>query len=137
MELEAIPHRVLEDNRTFLRDATDRRYSVWTDNPAMAKSLIETFGIRQEETFTLQKGEIFAIVLNDHITEDLVQITHNKTANTIFADCADSGIQFKLKAPEKGKKYSHLTAVVFTPPALPSHLGLRGMMVGGLSEKRN
>lgn len=137
VELETIPHRILEDNRTFLREATDRHYNVWTDTPAAANALIKTFGIREEEIFALQKGEILAIFLNDHITEDLLQITHNKTANTIFADYADSGIRFKLKAPEAGKKYTHLTAVVFTPPAPPSHLGLRGMIADGLSEKKN
>ena len=39
VELETIPHRVLEDNRTYLRDATDRQYNVWTDNAATAKAL--------------------------------------------------------------------------------------------------
>lgn len=136
VDLESVPHRIIDDNRTFLRDLTDRRYSVWTGDPAAAKELITTFGIRQEEIFTLPKGEIFAIFLNDRIEEDLVQITHNKTANEIFADYADSGIRFKLKTPETGKKYSHLTAVVFSPPAMPNHLGLRGMIVEGLSEKK-
>ncbi len=66
----------------------------------------------------------------------MIQITRNKTARQTFADYADSGIEFKLKALQNGKKYSHVTAVVFTPGDIPSHIGVRGMIVGGLSEKK-
>jgi hypothetical protein len=135
VELETIPHRVIDDNRTFLRDETDQKLSVWTTDSATARKLASDFGLRQEEILGLNKGEIFAIFLNDRITEDLVQITRNRTAGETFADYADSGMRFKLKAPEDGKKYSHLTAVIFTPPEMPSRLGMR-RMADGLSEKK-
>jgi hypothetical protein len=136
VELETIPHRIVAENRTFPRDAEDRRISIWTTDPAMAQTLIREFGIPRDKNFQLRNDQIFAIFLNDRITEDLVQITYNRTAGEIFADYASSGLEFKLRAPEAGKKHSHLTAVVFTPPILPGHLGLRGMVTGGLSEKR-
>lgn len=134
VELEAIPHRVIDDNRTYQRAATDKEISFWTTDTATAGKLVTRFGLKHEESLALGPGEVFAIFLTDRITEDLVQITRNRTANEIFADYADSGIQFKLRAPEDGKKYSHLTAVVFTLPEAPSRLGQRGM-VEGLSQK--
>lgn len=77
-----------------------------------------------------------AVFLNDNILEDLTAIVYNKNSNKTFADYADSGIEFKLKAPDEGKKYTHLTVVIFAPAVnSPSHLGLRGMISGGLSEK--
>ena len=136
VELQSIPHRIIADIRTFIRDATDRRYSVWSDDPAKANQIIKDFGIRQEELFTLQKGDIFVVFLNDRLEEDLVQITYNKTANGTFADYANSGMMFKLNQPGEGKKYSHLTAVVFTPVVTPNHIGLRDMIPNGLSEKK-
>jgi hypothetical protein len=134
--LEAVPHGIVANDRTFQRDAGDQRVSLWTTDLDTARGLIKEFGLPQEEIFGLSKGQIFAIFLNDQVTEDLVQITYNRTAGEIFADYASSGIEFKLRAPEEGKKYSHLTAVIFTPPVLPSNLGLRSMVSGGLSEKR-
>lgn len=134
IELKPLPHQVVHDERTFLRDATDRRYSVWTDDDTKAAALFAEFKILKD--FQLPKGKILAIFLNDRITEDLVQITFNATANRTFADYAASGIEFKLRAPPEGKKYSHLTAVVFTPEHIPSHLGLRGMVMDGLSDKK-
>ena len=139
VDLQNLPHRVIYDNPAFTRDATDHRYNVWTDDPAKANDLIKAYGIRQEKVFTLPQGAIFAVFLNDRISEDLVQITHNKTANQIFADYADSGAMYKLKPPGDGLKYSHLTAVVFTPATKPGylgHLGLRGMLPNGLSETK-
>lgn len=135
IELQAIHHKTIGDQRTFVRDATDLRYSVWTDDAEKARELLASFGL-QSEGFSLKKGEVLVVFLNDRIEEDLVQITRNKTARQVFADYADSGIRFKLRAPGEGKKYSHITAVVFTPEETPSHLGLRGMMSGGLSEKK-
>ena len=135
IELESIPYKVVAENRTFVRDATDRRYSVWTDAPTQVEKLMKAFALSEEEPIHLQKGKIFAVFLNDRIIENLVQITYNKTTGKIFADYVDSGMRLKLKAPGEGKKYSHLTAIVFTPPMTPSHLGIRGMIADGLSEK--
>jgi hypothetical protein len=136
VELEAVPHKVVADHRTFQRDQGDRRISIWTADPATVHELIREFGIPQDKSVQLGKDQIFAIFLNDQITEDLVQIAFNRTAGGVFADYASSGMEFKLRAPEEGKKYSHLTAVVFTPPIQPANLGLRGMVTSGLSEKR-
>ncbi|MEK7951478.1 hypothetical protein [Luteolibacter soli] len=135
VELKPIEHKVIHDQRTFLRDATDRRLNVWTNDPAKAAPLLKEFEFAVPDP-KLQKGQVLAIFFNDTITEDLTAITHNKTANHTFADYADSGIRFKLKAPPEGKKYSHATAVIFTPADALSNLGLRGMATGGLSEKR-
>ena len=43
---------------------------------------------------------------------------------------------FKLLTLAEGKKYSHVTAVIFAPIGEPNHLGLRGTITGGLSEKQ-
>ena len=102
IELQPIPHKTVCDNRTYVRDATDRRYSVWTDDIQKADDLLRSFGFKKE-AFVLKKGEVLAVFLNDRIEEDLVQITRNKTAQQTFDDYADSGIRFKLKAPENGK----------------------------------
>jgi hypothetical protein len=135
LELQTLEHKVIQDQRTHLRDKTDRRYSVWTDDSTKAAPLLKEFGFAVPDP-QLQKGQVLAIFFNDHITEDLTAITHNKTTKSTFADYADSGIEFKLKAPPEGKKHSHATAVVFTPVGAVSHLGQRGMVTGGLSEKR-
>jgi hypothetical protein len=135
IELQPIVHKTIGDNRTYVRDATDRRYSVWTDDTQKAKDMLRSFGFHKEG-FALKKGEVLAIFLNDRIGEDLIQITRNNTARQTFADYAESGVEFRLKALGNGKKYSHVTAVVFTAGDIPSHIGVRGMIAGGLSEKK-
>ena len=135
VELHTLEHKVIHDERTYTREGTDRRYSVWTADPSKATKLLKEFGIVVPD-FQLRKGQVLAVFMNDNITQNLTQIVHNKTANDTFADYADSGIKFKLKALEAGKKYSHVTAVVFTPVGTPNHLGMRGMIPRGLSEKQ-
>ena len=135
VELQPLEHKVIHDQRTHLRNSNDQRQNIWTDDPAKAAPLLKEFGFAVPDP-QVQKGQVLAIFFNDHITEDLAAITHNKTANATFADYADSGIRFKLKAPPEGKKYSHATAVIFTPADALGNLGLRGMVTGGLSEKR-
>jgi len=135
VELHALEHKVIHDERTYVRDDTDRRYSVWTADPGKAIKLLKDFGVAAPD-FQLREGEVLAVFMNDNITHDLTQVVHNKTANDTFADYAHSGIEFKLKAPEAGKKYSHVTAVVFTPIGTLRHLGMRDMIRGGLSEKQ-
>ena len=135
VELQTLEHKVIHDERTYTRDGTDRRYSVWTTDRSKATKLLKDFGFVVPD-FQLRNGQVLAVFLNDNIKQDLTQIIYNKTANDTFADYAESGIEFKLKAPEAGKKYSHVTAVVFTPVGTPNHLGLRSMIPGGLSEKQ-
>jgi hypothetical protein len=135
VELLPLEHKIIHSERTHLRDKTDRRYSVWTDDPAKGAPLLKEFGFAIPDP-QLQKGQVLAICFNDHITEDLTGIVHNKTANKTFADYADSGMEFKLGPPPEGKKHSHAIAVVFTPVGAVGHLGARGMVTGDLSEKR-
>ena len=135
IELQPIVHKVIADNRTCVRDATDRRYCVWTDDAGKAKDLLRSFDFQKEE-IALKTGEVLAVFFNDRIEEDLVQITYNKTTRQVFADYADSGIRFKLKAPEDGRKYSHATAVIFTAGDIPSQIGMRDMITDGISEKK-
>ena len=135
VELHTLEHKVIHDERTHIRDGTDRRYSIWTADPSKATNMLKDLGIVVPD-FQLKKDQVLAVFMNDNITHDLTQIIHNKTANDTFADYADSGIKFKLKALEAGKKYSHVTAVVFIPVGTPGHLGMRGMIPGGLSEKQ-
>lgn len=135
VELQTLAHKVIHDERTYTRDITDRRYSVWTADQGQATLLLKGLGIVVPD-FRLQNGQVLAVFMNDNITQDLVQIVHNKTANDTFADYADSGIRMKLKAAEGGKKYSHVTAVVFNPIGMPNHLGVRDMVQNKLSEKQ-
>ncbi len=135
VELLPLEHKIIHSERTHLRDSTDVRHSVWTDDPAKAAPLLKEFGFAVPDP-QLQKGQVLAICFNDQLTEDLTGITHNKTANKTFADYADSGIKFKLGPPPRGKKHSHATAVVFTSTGALSHLGMRSTVIGGLSEKR-
>ncbi len=135
VELQTLEHQVVRDERTFSRAETDLRYCVWTADQVGATKLLKEFGF-DVPNFKLKNDQVLAVFMTDNITQDLTQIVHNKTANATFADYADSGIMFKLRAPDAGKKYSHVTAVVFTPVGMPSHLGMRGMIQDGLSEKQ-
>ncbi len=132
-ELVELPYRVVHDEMIFLRDKDDRRYNVWTDDPAKVSGLLRSFAV-DAPAFTLKKGEVLVMFLQDDIAEVLTGMIYNKTARECFGDYADSGIMFKLGPTPEGKKRSRLTVVVFTPPELPSHIGMRGMVRGGLSE---
>lgn len=135
IELKTLPHEVIHDDRTYLRETTDRRYSAWTDSPEKAAALLAEFGIQKD--VQLAEGSILAIFLNDLITEDLVQIVAHPPSNRTFADYAESGIKFKLGPAPEGKRYTHLTAVIFTPEkASPGHLGMRSMVKDRLSDKK-
>lgn len=136
VEIQSIPHRVVADDRTFVRDATDRRYSIWTDSEAKIPDILNELGLTKIGIIELKPGEVFAVFLNDRIEEDLVQIACNASTKRHFADYADSGIKFRLRRLSEDKKFSHLTAVFFTPSEMPSHLGLRGMIANGLSDKK-
>jgi hypothetical protein len=133
--LTPLKYRVIFDETKITRPESDRRCCVWTDDSSQATPLLGTLGVRSAEAVTFQKGEVFAVFLNDTITDDLTAIIHNETADETFADYADAGIRFKLMAPPAGMKYTHLTAVIFTPAGALSRLGIRGMIPDMLSEK--
>ena len=136
VEIQSIPHRVVADDRTFVREATDRRYSIWTDSEAKIPDILDELGLTKTGIIKLKPGEVFAVFLNDRIEEDFVQMARNASTKRYFADYADSGIEFRLRRLSEDKKFSHLTAIVFTPSEMPSHLGLRGMIANGLSDKK-
>ena len=134
--LQSIPFKSIFDNRTFVRDVSDLRYNVWTDDSTKAQTLAFEFGIPQDQIIQLEPGDVFAVFLNDNIAEDLIQIVHNSNTLQCFGDYADSGIRMRLRRLSDDKKYTHLTAVIFTPLSPMSHLGIRGMIQAGISEKR-
>lgn len=134
IELKPLAYRVVHDQRTFLRPVDDEMCSLWTSDPAKAGELLSALKLEIDPP-ALKAGEVLAAFLNDTITESITGIVFNETANETFADYADSGIRFKLMAPPDGKKYSHLTLVVFTPSQTPSNLGIRTMKQGTLSKR--
>lgn len=133
-ELVELPYRVVHDEMIFLRDKDDRRYNVWTDDPAKVSALVGSFGLGFDDLL-LKKGEVLAVFLQDDITKVLTGVVYNKTTRECFGDYADSDIMLKIGPTPEGKKRSRLTVVVFTPPELPSHIGMRGMVRDGLSER--
>ena len=135
-KLTVVPHKLIAENGTYIRDAKDQRNNVWTDDPAKARDLLQAFEIDPAGKADLQQGEILAVFLNDHIAENFIQIVENKMAGTLFADYADSGIRFKMKDPGEGKKYTRLTAVIFKTDLKPVTLGIRAMIMDGISEKK-
>jgi len=132
-ELVALPYRVVHDQMMYLRDKDDRRYNVWTDDPAKATALLESFAV-DAPAFTLKKGEVLVAFLQDDITEALTGVMCYKATGECFGDYADTGVMFKLGPTPEGKKHSHLTVVIFTPPVQQSHIRMRAMVRGGLSE---
>ncbi len=135
-KLVVVPHKLIADNGTYIRDSKDQRNNVWTDDPAKARDLLQAFGIDPTGKADLQQGEILAVFLNDHIAENFIQIVENKMAGSLFADYADSGIRFKMQNPGEGKKYTRLTAVIFKTTLKPVTLGIRAMIMDGISEKK-
>ena len=135
-KLVVVPHKLIAENGTYIRDAKDQRNNVWTDDPAKARDLLQAFGIDPPGKADLHQGEILAVFLHDHIAENFLQIVENKMAGTLFADYADSGIRFKMQDPGEGKKYTRLTAVIFKTTLKPATLGIRAMIISGVSEKK-
>jgi len=132
-ELVVLPHRVVHDEMLFLRDKDDRRYNVWTDDPAKVPALLAGFNLGFDDLL-LKKGEVLVVFLQDDITQVLTRVMYNKATRECFGDYVDSGVMFKLGPTPEGKKRSRLTVVVFTPPVRPNHIGMRAMVRGGLSE---
>ncbi|PTX99212.1 hypothetical protein DB345_02225 [Spartobacteria bacterium LR76] len=132
-ELVELPYRVVHDEMIFLRDKDDRRYSVWTDDPAKVPALLAGFNLGFDDLL-LKKGEVLVVFLQDDITQVLTGVFYNKTARECFADYAYADIMLKIGPTPEGKKRSRLTVVIFTPPERPSHIGMRATVRGGLSE---
>ena len=45
VELQALAYKVLHDERAYVRDDSDRRYSVWTANQVKAAKTLNDFGL--------------------------------------------------------------------------------------------
>jgi hypothetical protein len=134
VELKSIAFSVVEDQRAYQRPEQDKRSCVWTDTVAGGSKLLESFGITNKKLL-MKEGQVLAIFLTEPIHEDLTAIVFNSSVSETFADFADSGLRMKMSAPEEGKKYTHLTAVVFTPVQAVKNIGVRRMVEDAVSEK--
>ena len=134
VELKSIAFTVVEDQRIFQRAEQDKRSCVWTDTVADASKLLESFGIADKK-IEMKEGQVLAVFLTEPIHEDLTAIVFNRSMSETFADFADSGLRVKMSAPAEGKKYTHLTAVVFTPVQAVKTIGIRRMVEDAVSEK--
>ena len=126
---EKIAYEILHDDPFFQRDKDERHFNDWTSNPKKVAALLGKYRIKKD--FQLPEGSILAILLSDRISYDLKKITFDATTATAYAEYKDSGVMYKLAAPREGMKYTHLTAVVFTAPAVPKDFHLRAKLIGG------
>jgi len=134
VELKSIAFNVVEDQRIFQRAEQDKRSCVWTDSVTDASKLLGSFGIANKK-LAMKEGQVLAVFLTEPIHEDLTAIVFNSSMSETFADFADSGLRVKMSAPAEGKKYTHLTAVVFTPAQAVKTIGIRRMVEDAVSEK--
>ena len=54
-ELVALPYRVVHGQMMYLRDKDDRRYNVWTDDPAKVSGLLRSFNV-DGDNITLKRA---------------------------------------------------------------------------------
>ncbi len=116
------------------REQADLVYSGQIKSQAGLAEFENAYGItlpQQNLDFT-KTMLIFGIT--DHITTRAFQFVKQERIRTFTLDYAETGIEYRLRSPEEGKKHSYLQVFLLDRLDGISHVSVKNLIVNGLSK---
>lgn len=121
-------------SQMITREQADRVYSGQIKSQAGLAEFEKAYGIalpQQNLDFTKQML-IFGIT--DNITTRAFQFVKQERIRTFTLDYVETGIEYRLRSPEEGKKHSYLQVFLLDRVDGISHVRVKNLVVNGLSK---
>ena len=116
------------------RDKDDRVYSGQIKSEAGFADFQKTYGVNLNDLKLDFKKQMLIFGITDDISTRAFQLLNNIQLNSFTLDYADTGIMYKLRAAEEGKKHSHIQVFVMKKTNGISHIKVKNLIRNGLSK---
>ena len=118
----------------IVRDGEDRVYSGQIKSEDGLAKFKDIYGIELDSALINFNTQMLIFGITDNISTTAFQFLKQERLRSFVLDYADTGIKYKLKVPEKGKKYSHLQIFILDRMEGISHIRVKNLVANGLSK---
>jgi hypothetical protein len=116
------------------RNADDRTYSGQIKSEAGLAEFENLYEVKLQNITVDFKDQMLIFGITDNISTRAVQFLKHEHIQSFVLEYTDIGIQYKLKAPDKGKKHSYLQVFVLKKIDGVSHIKVKNLIRNGLSK---
>lgn len=116
------------------RDKGDRIYSGQIKSENGLADFKKAYGIDGEFLSVDFKKQMLIFGITDNISSRAFQFLKQEKIRSFVLDYADTGIMYKLKILENGKKYSYLQVFILDRIDGISHVRVKNLVANGLSK---
>jgi hypothetical protein len=118
----------------IVRDCEDRVYSGQIKSEEGLAKFKNIYGIELDSALVNFNTQMLIFGITDNISTTAFQFLKQERLRSFVLDYADTGIEYKLRAPDKGKKYSHLQIFILDRMEGISHIRVKNLVANGLSK---
>lgn len=118
----------------IVRDGEDRVYSGQIKSDDGLVKFKDIYGIELDLVSVNFNTHMLIFGITDNISTTAFQFLKQERLRSFVLDYADTGIMYKMRAPEKGKKYSHLQIFILDRMDGIPHIRVKNLVANGLSK---
>ncbi len=137
-ETEPEPYQKIKIKAVFskllTRDNADRVYSGQIKSEAGLAEFEKTYGFDIDNSKVTFENQMFIFGITDNISSRAFQFLKQDKIRTFTLDYAETGIKYKLRMPNKGKKLSYVQVFVLKKIDGISHVRAKNSVSNGLSK---
>ena len=136
--VEPEPYQKIEIKPVFskliIRDNSDRTYSGQIKSKRGLTEFEKAYGIDIDDSRVDFEMQMLVFGITDDITTRIFQFLKQKKVMVFTLDYAETGIKYKLRIPEEGKKHSYMQVFVLKKIEGVSHIRAKNHIRNGLSK---
>ncbi len=121
----------------IIRDENDRTYSGQIKSKDGLAEFEKIYGVKVEGININFNEQMLIFGVTDEISTRAFQLLKHKNLQSFTLDYTDTGIKYKLKRPDEGKKYSYLQIFIIKKVGKISHINVKNLLRNGLSKARS
>jgi|WetSurMetagenome_2_1015567.scaffolds.fasta_scaffold224150_1 hypothetical protein len=119
----------------FIRDGKDRVYSGQIKSEKGLDEFRKSYEVKWDPKSIDFEKQMFIFGITDDISTQAFQLLKQDKIRSFVLDYIDTGIMYKLRIPEKGKKYSYLQVFILNRIDDISHVKVKNLVSNGLSKQ--
>lgn len=137
IKAEPKPYQKIKIKEVFssliTRDEADRVYSGQIKSKAGLTEFENTYNIKIENLKIDFNKDMLIFGITDNISTRAFQFLKQEISASFTLDYFDTGIMYKLAAPDEGKKYFHIQVFVLNKIENIPHIKVKNLVRDGLS----
>lgn len=137
-QVEPAPYQTIKINAVFSKLITrhrgDRVYSGQIKSEAGLMEFEKTYAVKLDDLKVDFNKQMLIFGITDEISTQAFQFLKQEKIKAFILDYFDTGIKYRLRIPDEGKKYSYIQAFILKKIEGIPHIKVKNLVRNGLSK---